>query len=418
MGWFKKQTPVIGGDIPSELLALVRTMEDDLSGRSPVAERPKKQEPPVSFRPGATAGAPFFAAPGVAEPAVSPEASPRSPFFAVPESEASEAPILEIIPSAPAGLPVIDEPQPPRPVRPSTGGAAQNHSPLPSTPAPPTTTTPPFIAESPRREIVFREAGTPAADVSDEVPPKNRRKWLIIGLVSVFLLLVGAGLLYWFFLRTESVAPKENPQPEAPSSPTASLSGSPVPAPGTYSLDQPNFLSFNTETVTADEIKTGLLQAAQSIRTSALPGTVEFLVRDQNLNPLAFSRFAYLMKLSVPENLLRTLDESFSLYIFIDDGRPRAALMLRIRDEAAFADEIGKSERSLGLAFEPLFLDTTTAPKGNLIFRSSNYLERPVRYANIDAGMNLSIDHAVRGKNWVVGTSKDALRAVLDRHSL
>jgi hypothetical protein len=196
--------------------------------------------------------------------------------------------------------------------------------------------------------------------------------------------------------------------------PEAALLAEPPPQ-AKYLAEQPNILSFNVETVTPEEIKRALLQAGQTIERDHLSGAIEFLVRDQKLNPLALSRFAYLAKLEFPGDLLGTLDEPFSLYIALDNGRPRVVLLAYMKDQAVFTAELQKNERNLALAMEPLFLDMTTAPKSNLVFKGGTYLETPVRFTNVDATLGLSIDYAVRGQQWIIGTSKDSLRSVLDK---
>jgi hypothetical protein len=185
-----------------------------------------------------------------------------------------------------------------------------------------------------------------------------------------------------------------------------------------YFVEQPNILSFDIETVTAEEIKKTILQAGQAIKKDNLTGAIEFLIRDQKLNPLAFSRFAYLAKLSLPAELLGTLDEPFSLYITIDEGRPRLSLLTYVKDQPAFTAVLLKNEKKLAQSIEPLFLDVTTASKNNLTFRDSSYLDRPVRFVNIDTTLGLSVDYAVRGRQWIIGTSKGSLRSVLDKTGL
>ncbi len=393
MDWFKtKKTTAGPASSPEHLLALVRTMEDDIAGRSIPAEAPKPAEPLVTFRPDAAVGAPFFAAPGVAAPVeAEPVSSPESsPFLAetAPAEAATETPTFDppLSPATPAVSPREEA---------ETVAFTTEHQ--PSAPA--------FQASMPR---FFRGLAGLFGD----------RRIRIVAIVATILLLaaLGAGGYFWWKSIQEKNGGTEM-KVESPKIPETKLQVE-SQSQAKYLTAQPNVLSFDTETVTAEGIKNTLLQAGQAIKKDNLPGAVEFLIRDQKLNPLAFSRFAYLAKLNVPAELLGTLDEPFSLYIFIDDGRPRIALLAYAKDTPAFEAELKKNEKNLAAALEPLFLDVTTAPKNNLTFRDGAYLERPVRFANVDDALGLSIDYAVRGRQWIVGTSKDSLRSVLDKTGL
>lgn len=394
MDWFKtKKTVAESTTSPEHLLALVRTMEDDIAGREVPAEMAKPAEPLVTFRPDAAVGAPFFAAPGVATPTEPvPVPAESSPFL----SETSEAPLEKA-----TETPTFD---PPLPVA------------TPEVPA---------MRES--ETVAFTTDHQSAAPAFQATLPRFFRGFLglfqdrrirVVSIVALLLFLaaLGAGgYLWWQSARnSEGVSGVNVESPKMPETTIRSES----PSQAKYLTAQPNILSFDTETVTAEQIKSALLQAGQAIQRDNLPGAVEFLVRDQKLNPLAFSRFAYLAKLSIPGELLGTLDEPFSLYITIDDGRPRAAILAYAKDTPAFEAELKKHEKNLAAALEPLFLDVTTAPKTNLTFRDSAHLERPIRFANVDASLGLSVDYAVRGRQWIIGTSKDSLRSVLDKTGL
>ncbi|MFZ1626820.1 MAG: hypothetical protein WAT81_03405, partial [Candidatus Moraniibacteriota bacterium] len=246
------------------------------------------------------------------------------------------------------------------------------------------------------------------------------RKLRFAAVIAVLLTVVVliAGLYFWWSSsKEEEKEGQPDVQVESPKIPETKPRVEPL-SQAKYFANQPNILSFDTETVTADQIKNTLLQVGQAIKKDNLPGAVEFLVRDQKLNPLAFSRFAYLAKLNIPAELLGTLDEAFSLYVVIDETRPRLVLLSYIKDQPAFTVELQRNEKNLAQAIDSLFLDVTTAPKGNLTFRDGTYLERPVRFTNVDASIGLSVDYAVRGRQWIIGTSRSSLRAVLDKTGL
>lgn len=407
MDWFKTKkttTPLSPLSSPDHLLALVRTMEDDIAGRQVPTGVPIVPEPLVTFRPDATAGAPFFSAAEPISEAEAPVLSETSPFFQEAGVETLPAPAEAEVPMFDPPLPTAQPEASPEPEKQASDSESVAF-----------TTNPESIVSSLR------------ASIGNMASPKSLgtifrdRKVRVISIVAASLLLVAivAGLYFWWRSAEENGMTGGNPdvRVESPKMPETALRVEPV-SQAKYFADQPNILSFDTETVTAEEIKSTLLQVGQSIKKDNLPGAVEFLVRDQKLNPLALARFAYLAKLSLPAELLGTLDEAFSLYVVIDAGRPRLVLLAYAKDEPAFAAELQRNEKNLAQAIDSLFLDVTTAPKNNLVFRDGAYLERPVRFANVDASIKLSVDYAVRGRQWIIGTSKDSLRAVLDKTGL
>ncbi|MGB4834126.1 MAG: hypothetical protein WBP40_03800 [Candidatus Moraniibacteriota bacterium] len=406
MNWFKTQKSTVSAAAPDSLSALVRTMEDDLAGREVPTEMKKHAEPLVAFRPEAVMGVPFFTAPGVAtEEKPSHQTAEESPFL-------QEAPATDQISDDEA--PTFDPPLivPKSPVVPETPSISPVH---------PETTSVAFSTT--HRSVVapsVRESLASLLRLTQGFAPLFRdRKLRLVALLagSLLVVVVIAGAYLWWRSSLEDDPNQPDVRVESPAVQTNQLKSEPV-SQAKYLVEQPNILTFDIETVTSEQIKNGLLQAAQTIKKDNLPGAIEFLIRDQKLNPLAFSRFAYLAKLNLPAELLGTLDEPFSLYVTIDNGRPRLALLVYVKDEPAFAAKLLLNESKLAQAIEPLFLDVTTAPKNNLIFRDGTYLERPVRFTNVDASLGLSVDYAVRGRQWIIGTSKDSLRAVLDKTGL
>lgn len=408
MNWFKPKKNDASAGTSDRLHTIVRTMEDDLSGRDVFAATQEPSEPLVSFRPGQVSDTPFFAAPGVVEKEKSElPVTEESPFL---QSDMTSEPSLEkeeptfdpplTVPKAP---PIVREPGtlstvPTRPEFTSVSFNTTHRSALPS----------------------FRESLHSLRNLTQGFgplfqDPKLRFVAFIAGILMIFVVLAGA----YFGWRTYFSADQNQPnvRVESPTVESDSLkTESRVQA--KYFVEQPNILSFDIETVTAEEIKKTVLQAGQAIKKDNLTGAIEFLIRDQKLNPLAFSRFAYLAKLPLPAELLGTLDEPFSLYITIDEGRPRLSLLMYVKDQPAFTAVLLKNEKKLAQSIEPLFLDVTTASKNNLTFRDSSYLDRPVRFVNIDTTLGLSVDYAVRGRQWIIGTSKGSLRSVLDKTGL
>lgn len=383
--WFNKKPKLTPrSQYPIEIQRAIHTMENDLRGET-MLEIPQRDQL-VAFQPEAAAaqGAPFY---------VDPSIVPPQGIESSPESQPTVSPFL---------------------VETANEGAArfsQNK----------------FAEEAPETETVLeiennelREVASQRDEVQERVKqPFDIIQWLkrfrwIIGALFVGLILVGVGAWWWFRRPAPSVevsivgsvtepAPLPSPSPE-----------SLKPAFSHYSVAQPNLLSFDTETVTSESIRTEFLKVALSIKQDNLQGPVEFLVRDQNYNPLAFSRLAYLLGVTLSSDLLAALDEEYSLFFVLDGSFVRMGLRLQVKNNEAFVVALARDETLLPKALEPFFLDTTTAPKTGLIFRSGLYKDQPVRYTNIDQVMNLSIDSAVMGNTWVIGTSQNTLRSLID----
>lgn len=256
---------------------------------------------------------------------------------------------------------------------------------------------------SPSPEVVFSKSGS--------------KKWLVVGIIVVIVALFGLGA-YLYFRNAplekvmESVVPDGQSSAETPSD----LVETPVVEPP-FALDKPNYLSLDTESISLDEGKTVFGEVAVKMQAAGIVQPVEFLITDSNNNPVAFSRFAYLMHFELSPELLAFLDEGFSVFAFIDGGKLRLGLALTMKDATAAGAQIVKEESSLPSAFRPLVLlnGSMVGINRTSVFRSGSYNSEAVRFTNIDANQNLSLDYTLRGNRWFVGTSKDTLRAMLDQ---
>lgn len=401
--WFSKKPRLTPrSQFPPEIVRAIHTMTDDMAGK----EKPEvvSNEPLVEFQPGQTGGAAFYMAPAIQETSV-----PSNLPFSDASPETS--PFLNEV--SPAAIP------------------SEN----------------PTVLESPQTENENEEAvllnqmreleeGTSvtvnrlAEDQTGEVgAPEDRfslkdkiwqyKKWLFLGLGIVLCLILAFLGWYWWQSQEEAPAPVISDGVVKETIPTIEIKAEEEKEPSMshYVTNQPNLLSFDTETVTANDITTELLKIALSIKQDNLRQPVEFLVRDQKYNPLAFSRFAYLLGLNFPPEFMNALDESFSIFFVLDGTEPRMGLQVTIKEKDVFTTALSTAEGTLPKTLEPFFLDKTTAPKTGLVFRSGVYQEQPVRYTNVDPAMNLSVDYAVRENIWLMGTSQNTLRTLLDRET-
>lgn len=241
-------------------------------------------------------------------------------------------------------------------------------------------------------------------------PQTGRWNKMLLGVFGGTIIIILGGLAAWYFMKP---APEEaivSPRAEIVITPVEPAVVSEPP----FSLNTANYLSFDTETVTAESFQTLIQQSAGRMLSANMTQPVEFLLTDKNNNPIAFSRFAYLMKLNLPEELLAVLGESFSLFLYNDGGKVVSGLELTLTDTVAAQKLLTQKEVSLPAFFQPLLFIGNVLPK-EVVFRSGMYNAQPVRFVNIDQTQNVSFDYAVRGNEWLIGTSKDTLRAMLDK---
>ncbi|TAK96745.1 hypothetical protein EPO05_01030 [Patescibacteria group bacterium] len=247
---------------------------------------------------------------------------------------------------------------------------------------------------------------------------KSTPNWTRVVTISVVVLLViGLGSATYFFWMTRYSQPTEpvNPVVDTPAPVT------PGPEPVTpviekkYSTDKPNYLTIPTKAEDVNGIKAALAGARAGVLADEATLPVEFIVTDENNNPVTFRNFTALMKMKFSSTLLNDFNDDFSLLLYIDEKAVGAkfGLMVKAKDEKKAANDVLREEKSLVDNLAPIFLDEPYVKNADP-FKTSQYKSLPVRYKNVnDSG--LSIDYAFMGKYWVVGTSKNTLRAILDK---
>lgn len=261
-----------------------------------------------------------------------------------------------------------------------------------------------FSAASPQKKLFLSDA------------PKTEKKFLYIGISVLIVILLGGGVGYysltggsfrWVGWGKETKI--ENvPQPEVPVVSKTEAPSSP------YALDQPNYLPIDPEIITPKSFSELFSQIATKIKDARIEQPIEFIVTDQNNNPVAFSRLAYLLKLGLPSAVIGSIDESFSLFLYSDGGRPRVGLGLTLKDPITTQSIITKEEPNLPFELQSLVLEAETIIPKRALFRSSTYNGQAIRFVFIDEGKGTSIDYAFRDQRWMIGTSKNTLRAMLD----
>jgi len=238
------------------------------------------------------------------------------------------------------------------------------------------------------------------------------RKTSIFITAGFFFLVLVLGLLAWFFVvrNKESVSVQVPNESESVVAPPAEISVVVFP----YATDAPNYLSIDIETITAASFSQLVAERGKQMMAAHMKMPVEFLLTDKNNNPIAFSRFAYLMNMEFSEDLLASLGESFSVFLFDDGGVIRLGLSLTLADQVKGAKLITQQEKSLPFLFRSLLFSDGEVAR-TVVFRSGAYNADVVRFVNVDAIRGISFDFVLRADEWLIGTSKDTLRAILDK---
>lgn len=271
-----------------------------------------------------------------------------------------------------------------------------------------------------QKKSVQKWASPDSSDEDVVSDTQKSKKVLWIGVIMMSVLLLCGGIGYYFIVMQGSPEPNIEPTQHIDVPAVEQVISQELP----YSLDTANFLSINTEIISAEEIKNILFATSARIREASITQPVEFLITDQNNNKLAFSRFALLLKLELDPVILSHIDESFSLYLYNDDGKMRVGLDLLLKDQSAVIPLLSKGENMLPYAFRMLILEQNSIVPKSMSFKSNVYSTRPltseppiaIRYVNIDIAQNVSMDYAITENHWYIGTSKNTLTAILGKN--
>lgn len=283
-------------------------------------------------------------------------------------------------------------------------------------------------------EEVATHAGNPFLDeavasaepmpvASQGTAPKYMRKWFMIGGAMLSVAVIAGGLAYFVFRDEEPSPDMMAPEQLAVEIPAAGGSSSTqqpevdlAQKTQAFSITNPNYLTIDPESAqaTPSGIRAILAETSRKVGEISPSEPVEFLIRDANNNPIAFSRFAYLLGLSIPQETLSLIDEPFSVYFAPGNGTGvRMAILLETKDYAGVMDAVASGESLLPSWFSGVLYPGGVTVPATVEFRSGLYGTVSTRFASVDDVSGYSFDYAFFEKRWVIGTSKDSFRAVL-----
>jgi len=277
---------------------------------------------------------------------------------------------------------------------------------LPSTNIPTTAETPPLSSYS---------ETSPAPQSINAQPSSGGGKRVLLSVVSVLILcsVIAGGYFYWKTRSSQQIAqapPQPIVTPQEPPQEPVQIN----PLSEKYSSQNPNYLSIDAAAATPESIRILLKTTADEVGQSGLTVPIEFTVTDTNNNPVAFHIFCALAKIDLPANLLSALKDTFSLYVFSDASNVRVGLSVDLKNKTTATAEIKALENKLPVILSPLLLEDGATPQSPA-FKDGSYTGLPIRYMNLDQSSTLSIDYTVNETAFIIGTSKDTLRAILDK---
>ncbi|MBP7811366.1 MAG: hypothetical protein KA054_00790 [Candidatus Moranbacteria bacterium] len=246
----------------------------------------------------------------------------------------------------------------------------------------------------------------------DTTRPLKQKSWWALGFFLAILLAALGGVYYYFYVY--SVQPDDSSDDRVAQAISAVVMPDDERPAFEFSLVSPNYLSVNVETVSIAELRSQLEGIGTKMKSAHISTPIEFFVTDQTNTPIAFSRFIVLIGLRLPENVVSMTDESFSLFLYDDQGRIRVGLRVSLKGDTAALETLKKAEVGFPVIFQDLFLESKMVPQKKYVFKESLHDGVKIRYVNIAETEALSIDYALDGNSWFLGTSKNVLRAVLD----
>ncbi len=421
MGLFSSKS---ASSLPKEILAAVHTMKDDLDGKTPTPQVVKASSVVAS---GSASPFVFSAAPALKNLSpvnqnglsstitvtstdtsnATPDPRGSSPFM---QKDGGTA-LAGAEGVSPLALDALPTPPPP-PAKPPLTKLYSSLDPklAPVTFAPdPVKNKPSFVSEN-------VTLGSDDPVYAPAARANKKHHVLMVGVILLVLALVAGGAFAYFtFVAKKPSTALVSPPPTV----DMALPESPADMPqmekeGPFTLSSPNYLPIDVETVTAEQFRALLLAKEQLLEENRITdAAVEFFITDKNNNPVAFARFAKLLGMSFPQAVMDQIDESFSLYLYSDGSVARVGLSLSIKNKELLSKAMTSGESALPFALQALYLDPSVTKIATPTWKSGTYRSYSTRYFNI-APTGLSNDYTLTEKHWIIGTSANAFRKILD----
>lgn len=263
-----------------------------------------------------------------------------------------------------------------------------------------------------KKEAVAAEIAMPEKRMS---MPSSNRNIILTLIVILTISIIGLSGYYFWLTRTPS-APSPvvlEPVIETPIQDPVDII-SPLEK---YSAEKPNYLVINMENISAAEIKTALSSAANDLKDSSAQSIYEFMVVDSNNNPVTLPVFATAAELTLSQKIITALGNDFTLFVYNDNESIRLGFSTSIQNKDSLIKEMQLQENTLSRDVAFMFLDSVPEITTGA-FKDGSYNNYKTRYFNMNTQATFSVDYAVTDSKLIIGTSKNTLRAVIDKQLL
>lgn len=236
-------------------------------------------------------------------------------------------------------------------------------------------------------------------------------KFLNFALAGFAILTFSAGAYYFMIIRQPESSdlivetPKANETPDQKNQDSVDYAQISETTTNYFNLDQNS---------SALEIREKMEEIGKTVAESNFAKPVEFMIVDSQNNPIDFKTFAEKLDIPLSTEILSDLGENFLLYVNNDSGKPRIGIIASLLNAEKAKSDLLQEEAMLANKLKNLFL-TQDYVIDNKDFNSSQYKNFEIRYINVMSPEPLSIDYSITSDKLYFGTSKNTLRALLDK---
>ncbi len=270
------------------------------------------------------------------------------------------------------------------------------------------------------KKISLRKTPTDKKVMSDNIILKERWGWKHLLLTVVILGTISGGAFYFWKTRffQESMDSLAIVHPNIPdiSSNDEEINNLNTKPDASFPFSTTNANPFlvDVETETVSTLRKQLMENAEAMKQANMTGPVPFSVVDKTNTPIAFFIFASIFNLGLSGDLLNSLDNNFTLSLFLDNGEPRTILSITAKNPDDAHKYLSLSEKTLPLSLKNILLVETPPTVPTAAFSTTSYKSATIRYFNFSIETPLSFDYTFIDNTLIIGTSKNAERAGID----
>jgi len=268
--------------------------------------------------------------------------------------------------------------------------------------------TSPFLSKNIKREEKIAPVAPPDNNTSEKIvasptphTPSSWGKLVLITCVIFLLFAAGAGGYYFWMNKKSATKVPENAVV--------------VPPKSTLALDKPNYLNISAD-VNQKDLTSAVDKYIKEVEDEKPNTPVEFMVVDDQNNPIAFKDFILKYGISLPADIADKLKDSFSLFIYLEENQPHIGLAIDSNDLIGtdLKEALAKNEPDMIKVVEPIYLSNLPIASSADPFNTSYYGGAEIRFKNIESTNGLSLDYTIFRDKLTIGTSKMTLRSVID----